>query len=621
MRYSVIFFSSFPLTLISNANAAQQPTRLPKVVVQSIPLPQLEPLENADVIRITAKDLERQQAVTLADALRCLPGSYVIQNGGVGQETRVSLRGVGGANTTIIVNGMPIHDAGAFDEAVNLSRWALDDVAEIQVVQGPMSSLYGSGGMGGAILIETKKGSGAHKTFAKAEGGSFHTFSQMVGVQGQRDLMDYHVVGSRLQSAGTSTTPGRFLSQIQEKPNNPLHQETIAARLGAGAESAYVSFFSQYGTRRFGFRQAPNDPYPWRQNFSDIFNRLQGHFEDAAGRWRHDIGLGYYQNELTNTSSRQSPIVRNGSQLQVDYRQAYDVTDRLQGQMAMDCGQEKLYWRKVPSTNATFKTLHGGLSATLSYKPYEALMITGSSRVDKYQGVPLTATYRLGGRYVFEKMTIKGGLGTAFKAPTLQQKFYKTPSLSGNPTLKPERSFGGDLGVERPFFQGRLTVGVTLFQNRIRDLITGSLDRTTLVNMNKSRTQGVEGLLRFRLTPDWALELSHTYTQAWDEKTGAGLLGVPRNKTVFCMKGQVTPEWYMSATILYISPRMTNDAVTFRSARTPSYTIIGAETAYQLADGWQIYGRGENLLNRRYENPRSAQQPGIGLYGGVRAQW
>jgi vitamin B12 transporter len=138
--------------------------------------------------------------------------------------------------------------------------------------------------------------------------------------------------------------------------------------------------------------------------------------------------------------------------------------------------------------------------------------------------------------------------------------------------------------------------------------------------MNKARAQGLEGILRLHPTSAWTLELAQSYTQAWDEKTGIGLIGNPRNKTTFSVIGQVTPEWQLSGNVLYISPRDTFDAVSYKRVNTPSYTIIGAETSYQLNDQWQVYGRGENLLNRQYENPQSLQQPGLGIYIGLRAR-
>lgn len=610
------------LTLPAFSCKAQQPVRLPKVLVQGAALPAPDPLDSADRTRLTAHDLEQQQSVTLTDALRRIPGAYVTQSGGagIGQEARVSLRGTGNANTVVIVNGMPIHDPGSFDGALNLSRWTLDDVAEINVIQGPMSSLYGPGGIGGVVVIEMKKGRGSHQTFAKAEGGSFHTASQMIGIQGQKGRVDYHIAGSRLQSAGASTTPARFLPQIQEKANNPLHQETMAACLGAGTESAHVSLVSRYFAHRLGFRDTPAAPYPWRQNLSESFNRLQGHFENATGRWSHEVGLGYYQNDLTSTHPTESQVMRNGSQAQVDWRQIYDMTERLQLQTAADYSQEKLYWYKMPALNHNFKTSHGGVGGALSFRVQENLMITGSSRIDKYQGIAPAITCRLGSQYDVEEMTIKGGMGSAFKAPTLQQKFYKDSFFSGNPNLKPERSLGWDMGIERPFFQNRLMAGMTLFQNRLRELIASSPDGKSLINIDKSRTQGIEALLRFHPVVDWTFEVSHTCTQARDETTGQPLMGNPLHKTSFCMRGQMTPDWQISGNVLYVSPRYTFDAVTFARVKTPSYTLVGAETSCQLNEQWQIYGRGENILNRRYESPPSLQQPGFGLYVGVRAR-
>lgn len=589
-------------------------------MVKDSPISDIQPIDNADIARITEKDIEEQQYVTLGDALRRVPGAYVTQGGGIGQDSRISIRGAGGQNTTVLVNGMPINDSGSFDNSFNLSRWTLDDISDIRVIHGPMSSLFGPGGMGGVVLIDTKKGKGPHKNFAKVEGGSFSTFTQTAGMQGQHQLFDYYVAGTRLQSAGARTTPKRYISPFQEKLDNPLHQETINSRLGFGQESSHISFVTRYLSRRLGYRQHPNDIYPYRQNYSESFNRLQGHFETLSGNWIHDLGLGYYQNGLLLAHPSMSIIQRNATQSQADWRQIYEFSNQLQFQVATDITQEKLFWYKVPKLNHNFSASHGGIGGSITYKPYENLELMGTSRFDKYQGIQTTGTYRLGGKYTWDAMIVKGGIGTAFSAPTLQQKFFIDTFGTGNPNLKPERSLGGDVGVERSFLDHKFSIGITLFQNRIRDLITGTPGGQTLINMNKARTQGLEGLLRLQPASLWLVELTHTYTQAWDEKTGKGLIANPRNKTTICITKQADPRWFISANVLYISPRDTFDAVSWKRVSTPSYTIIGTETYYQLNDQWQVYARGENLLNRRYESPQSLQQPGIGVYLGLRAQ-
>src|SRR5690606_4894860 len=133
---------------------------------------------------------------------------------------------------------------------------------------------------------------------------------------------------------------------------------------------------------------------------------------------------------------------------------------------------------------------HGGIGASLSVAVTDSLTASTSVRIDKYQDIPLGTTYRVGADYRFAEMIIKGGVGTGFKAPSLPQRFYQSPFQQGNPNLKPERSLGWDLGAERPFFQGRLTLGVTLFQNRIWNLIVWQ--GNTHINRARARAQGFE---------------------------------------------------------------------------------------------------------------------------------
>jgi vitamin B12 transporter len=117
------------------------------------------------------------------------------------------------------------------------------------------------------------------------------------------------------------------------------------------------------------------------------------------------------------------------------------------------------------------------------------------------------------------------------------------------------------------------------------------------------------------------MELTHTYMEVWD-LTHLAMVRRPHNKTTLKVIGQITPEWQVSANVLYVGGQydLKFDALTFTSTRIkmPSYTIFGVETSYQLNEQWQAYGRGENLTNRRYENPYGFQQPGLGVYVGLR---
>ena len=613
-----IFILSTVATLASEQST---PLRLPKIIVKGAAIPAPNVLNTADVTRITAKDIEAQQSVTLADALRRVPGVYVTQDGGIGQKATVSLRGASTGQTSVILDGMHINDVSSDNGAVNLASWGVDDIAEIKVVRGPFSSLYGSDAIGGAVIIETKKGKGPATILGKVEFGSYDTYQQVIGAQGQKERINYQITASRLQSAGSPTTPDRYRSQLVGKANNPLHQENISTRLGVGDETAHLSFFSRYTTRRLGFRSGwPIRLKPWRQNMSEYFNRVQGHFEGLEGKWTHDVGVANY----TNGGENENPLGQKdgenkGSQTQVDWRQALKINENVQAQMATELVHERFYTSRLNSTSNQAKSSHGGLGGALAFTIADPLVISTAARIDKYQGLPVVATYRGGAEYRIFEFTFKGGLGTGFKAPTLQQKFYRSPNFVGNPHLKPEKSLGWDFGVDRSFLQKRLNLGITVFQNRIRDLIV--YGGSTNINRKRIRTQGFEAIAKLQVIQDWRLEVSHTYMRALDEQTKLKLERRPRNKTTLQIIGQVTPEWQVSGNILYVGTQVDFDSQNYpKKVTMPSYTIFGAETSYQLNDQWQIYGRGENFLNYRYENPDGYQQPGLGVYMGIRAK-
>lgn len=626
---SIAFFLSCLGLLISptlTTSLKKETLKLPLIVVQETPLTLPTFLENADTTYITARDLAQQQSISLADALKYVPGSHIIQQGGIGQKTDISLRGTATGHTAFVINGMRINDVSAENGAVDLALWLIDDIEEIQIIRGPLSSLYGSDAIGGIIKVETKKGQGPLKIFTKAEAGSYHTFQEVLSAQGQNGLINYNLTASGLQSAGSSLTPDRLLTQIQGKQNDPLHQENISARFGVGQDSAHVSFFTRHMTRRLGFRTENSETFfqdPWRQNMRETFNRLQGHFENADGKWIHDGGIGHYTSHRENENSlAQKDGDNKGSQTQIDWRQTVHINDSIQTQITTEFAREEFFTQRLKSMPTRAQTHHGSIGGAISMKGSRDFTVSGAIRVDKYQALTPTMTYRLSSEYRLTQMSFKGNLGTGFKAPSLAQRFYKSPLFSGNPHLKPEKSLGWDFGIEYfPAYLPKVNLGVTLFQNRIQDMIV--FGGNTNVNLNEAKTQGIETVTKLHLTQTWQIDYSHTYTRAWDTRTGLHLVRRPRHQNRAQLIGQITPKWQISGHIIHVGRQIDLDFQRNQLKRIiiPSYVTIGIETTYHINKSVQIYGRGTNLLNHRYEAPYGYQQPGLGIYAGVRAQW
>ncbi len=103
---------------------------------------------------VTAEQIKRQNARTLDDAMSLLPGVSV-RTGGDGTP-RIDIRGFRTRHVLLLLNGTPFNAAsdGRFDP----SLISVENIAEIKVVTGGTSVLYGPGGNGGVINIITKKG-------------------------------------------------------------------------------------------------------------------------------------------------------------------------------------------------------------------------------------------------------------------------------------------------------------------------------------------------------------------------------------------------------------------------------------------------------------------------------
>src|SRR5690348_7172019 len=121
---------------------------------------------------LTGEQLRQQGIVTVADALRQVPGVALAQSASYGTATSLFIRGGESKFTKVLLDGVPVNDAGG---AFDFSSLTTDNVERIEIVRGPASVLYGSDAVAGVIQIFTRRGTrGVHGDLA-ARGGRFGT--------------------------------------------------------------------------------------------------------------------------------------------------------------------------------------------------------------------------------------------------------------------------------------------------------------------------------------------------------------------------------------------------------------------------------------------------------------
>lgn len=122
------------------------------------------------VYQLTRENFERTNASSLDEALKEIP-SINVRNGADGTP-RLDIRGMRTRQIKLLVNGIPFNSAedGQFDPTL-IPTFA---IGRIHLQAGASSVLYGDGGMGGVLDIQTRGGFQGFKAGGQAEFGSDH---------------------------------------------------------------------------------------------------------------------------------------------------------------------------------------------------------------------------------------------------------------------------------------------------------------------------------------------------------------------------------------------------------------------------------------------------------------
>jgi len=140
---------------ISNSNKIElEPDifTLDQVVVTGQGKPMLRDSSIYSIKVFDSKLIEQRGAVNLGDVLSAQPSIKIKQSGAFG--SNINILGLGGENVKIMIDGVPI--IGRLDGNLDLSQITMENVDHIEVIEGPMSVIYGSNALAGTINIITK---------------------------------------------------------------------------------------------------------------------------------------------------------------------------------------------------------------------------------------------------------------------------------------------------------------------------------------------------------------------------------------------------------------------------------------------------------------------------------
>lgn len=542
---------------------------------------------------IDSKRIEKQAAQNMAQLLANELNVKVQNDALLG--TGISLQGVGGQNVKILIDGVPV--SGRMNGNVDLNQLLTSNVERVEIIEGPMSVVYGTDALGGVINIIMRKEVDPAKKY------SVNTYYEKIGKYGHynADASGSWKIGSSslLVSGGRYFFQGFTRDESQRvMPWKPKEQIFGDAQLSFKTGKVNHRVFSQWYREQLISRgNAVVTPYEayafddfyitWRNTnavYSDIkfknnaslafinsfgwysrkretFNRNLVSLEDTRINNNEQQDTNRFQNWLARaTYSSSRPLAR------LDFQVGYDVN--------IERGTGKRLQNKEQMIQDY------ALFATAEYKPLTRINIRPGVRYAFNSRFDVPVLPSLNVKYEVSAVTaIRASYARGYRAPSLKEMNMELIDVNhnvvGNPQLQAERSDNLQLALN---WQHRTNTKVYRaevagFYNHIFDMISLavtdlSIMRYTYINVDEFKSQGcnVSGEIR-----------SERYTFA----AGAGITG---RSNKFHQQASMLPFVYspeLRCNFSYTIPTYKTDLSVF-------YKFNGKQLAYGLDANSQV---------------------------------
>ncbi|MES2073225.1 MAG: TonB-dependent receptor [Pseudomonadota bacterium] len=562
----------------------------------------------ADNVVITADEIAKSGASSLVDLLQKQRGVEITRTGGGGSNSSVFIRGSSNAQNVVLVDGVRIGSStlgGATWSTIPLSQ-----IERIEIVYGPLSSLYGADAMGGVIQVFTKKGSSAITPTFSVGAGSYGLRKAEAGISGATDSrfsFALNVGHEEAEGFSASTPAAGPFTYNPDKDGYKL--DSVSGRLAyEWAKGQELGLNLLQSRLKAQFDAGPNYDDRSEQNLETLAVYSQNKLTD---NW--SLKAQYAQakdKSFTDASYGKSQIdtVQDTFNLQTDIRFGKDVL-----QLMLENREEK-----VSTTVAAVNGKRTTKSLAASYiLKRDASLASASVRYDDSSvfGSNTTGSIAYGYR-INDAFRVNASYGTSFRAPTFNELYYPGFGVSSN---KPEEGKNAEIGAY--YEMGDTELSVVYYQNKLTNLLVNTsvcpVQQAThqfgcAYNVNKATLSGLTmgGSTKFG---NLSLRGSLDIQDPKDDTTGLQL--VRRSK----QHGNVAAEYTIAKAKLGVEATFSDKRFDDGANKKVlgGYSLLNLYATYDVAPNWSVIGRWNNVLNKDYQLARNYNSIGSNVFVGL----
>ena len=588
---------------------------------------------------ISSHDIESSTATSLYDILQTVPGLTTYKSGGLGQISTVLLRGGNSGQALVLVDGVRMNMANDPNGTFDFSSLSLSNIDRIEVLRGPQSTLYGSDAMSGVINIITKQPKGNHIGLF-SEYGAYKTFTSGLNYSVAAEKLSYNLNILRLSNSGFSSADERYgnFEKDGTKQYEASGQFTyvISPEWKTGVSAQYSDANTDLDRNGGYYGDDPSYTYKFQQNVYQMFltNKPDGGSYDISAHASLTRNLRWYAfDSISVVNSDASHSNYDGN------RQKYDVQFNYYegGSFVTSAGVEheiqnaasdyysKSIWGEYESAFPKKDARTTGVYLQQKMGFNDCLFVTSGARLDNHSQFGSIATYRITSAYNIEviRTKVKATLGTGFKSPAL---FNLYDPVYGNTALKPEKNLGWDFGFEHNILPDNISISAVYFSTDYKDLISSDPITYKAINISKALSNGVELGVICKVS-DFTVSTNYTYLKTHDRGTTAEdydkpLLRRPESKTAVTVNYQLLEKLNLNVRAEYVGKRDDKYYAGYSAVRItmPDYTRVDLAAIYTVIPAVKVYGRIENLFNKKYEEIYGYGTPRFSVYFGARIE-
>ena len=579
---------------------------------------------------VTSEQIAQRQTVYVGDILRDVPSLAVSRSGGPGGATQVRTRGSEGNHTLVLFDGAEVNDP--FQGEFDFSGLLASDIERIEILRGSQSALYGSDAIGGVINFIPKRGRGPLAIGEEGELGSFNTASgSLSGAWGDERFDIYASTSYRVTDGTNIARSGReddgsnerswFLNTgVKLTPEIGLRAFLRKVLTRAEGDPQDFSFLSPtQGLAIDGDDVTRTDSLYGNVQFeADAFDglletKLAWNFTDGA-RFNYSGGApSFFSDGHRDKLSAVAALNLATAEITHRITGAIDWKKETYRNVAIGAPTPLNDRRELENTGfvGSYDMAWGNLDAGLAY------------RHDRNERFEDADTWRAQVSYRLGDTRLRATSGAGIKNPNNFELFGFDPSsFIGNPSLKPEKSVGWDIGIDHVLMDRKVKLSATWFEATLEDEIWTDFIPPFFVATPKNRStqsqrRGLE--LSADATLDaWTLAAAYTWTDA-DEN---GLKEIRRPEHIASFNATYDlGDASVGLGLRYNGEQQDSEFIFATPQDTVSldpYLLVHLYGTYRLSDNLEAFARVENLLDEQYEDVFSFRAPGVSAYAGVR---